>query len=154
MKIGGVVEQSSLALYVFCNVPDEPGIAGEILSLFSKAGINLEYITETMDTQGKSIISFCVHQSIVSQVDNVLKNTQLQYFDLKISKIENVQMFGVYGPHFREKPAIASRFCCALGSIGVNILNLSSSISTIAAIIREEDGEKAKNAVLKLFELP
>lgn len=63
-------------------------------------------------------------------------------------------MLGIYGPHFREKPAIAALFCVLLGNAGINILNLSSSISTISAIIDVRDLEKAKRVLLSEFELP
>ena len=72
---------------------------------------------------------------------------------LKISKIEYVSILGVYGPHFREKPGIAAVFCSLLGEAGVNILGISSSISTISCIIDVRDFEKAKSLLLTEFEL-
>ncbi len=63
-------------------------------------------------------------------------------------------ILGVYGPHFREKPAVAAHFCSAMGRVGINILGLSSSISTISAIIDIRDREKALDALMQVFKLP
>jgi hypothetical protein len=40
MKIGGLVEQKNLTMYVMTSLEDTPGSAAEILFLFGNAGIS------------------------------------------------------------------------------------------------------------------
>jgi aspartokinase len=45
-------------------------------------------------------------------------------------------------------------FCRLLGRAGINILALSSSISSISSVINSDQMEKAKTALLQKFQLP
>jgi aspartokinase len=73
---------------------------------------------------------------------------------MNIKRVEQVSVIGIYGPHFREKPRLAAYFCQTLGKAGINILGLSSSISSISAVIVNDQLELARDALLKVFELP
>ena len=73
---------------------------------------------------------------------------------IKITKIANVSVIGIYGPHFREKPILAALFCKILGNAGINILGLASSISSISSVIASDQLHHAKNALLEEFEIP
>lgn len=153
MKIGGIVEQHHLALYTITALPDKPGAAGNVLKVFAREQINLEYITESLESDGTAVIAFCVDLDNTIRADDVIKN-ELEKSLSSIRKTEFVGIIGIYGPHFREKPAIAAMFCSVLGTAEVNILGISSSISTISCIIDIRDFEKAKGALLSQFELP
>jgi aspartokinase len=56
--------------------------------------------------------------------------------DIKIT--EPVAIITFYGPHFREKPAIAGKICQTLGEAGINILGISTSISSVCCVIRDD----------------
>lgn len=154
MKIGGIVENRDLTLYRLTAVRDEPGSAAEVLRFFAANKINLEYITESSTTQGLAVMAIGVSHATEAQVDQYLEQNEDVKRMLKVKKIPHVSVLGIYGPHFREKPALAVHFCHTLGRAGINIMGLSSSISSISALIRNEDIEKAKDALLGIFELP
>ena len=153
MKIGGLVEQRNLALYSITSLKDQPGAAAAILRLFAREKINLEYITEGMSLEGIAVIAFCIDCDITKKVDLILKE-EIEKNSHSIKKQEYVGIIGIYGPHFREKPGIAAMFANILGEANVNILGISSSISTISCVIDVRDFEKSKKALLDFFELP
>jgi aspartokinase len=153
MKIGGIIEQLNLALYTIASIPDKPGSAAQVLQSFANERINLAYITEGVDKDGNVVLSFCVDCDDVDKVDNLIK-TETEIQNEYIAKQDYVAMLGIYGPHFREKPAIAVRFFDTLGKAGINILGISSSISTISCIVKLKELDKAKEALLSYFELP
>ncbi|HGY54231.1 MAG TPA: ACT domain-containing protein [Caldithrix abyssi] len=153
MKIGGLVEQKNLTLYSITSLKDQPGAAASVLRLFAKAKINLEYITEAMAQDGTAVLAFCINAEDMKQADEIIKN-EIEDQSHSIKKQEYVGIIGIYGPHFREKPAIAATFCNILGDNGINILGISSSISTISCVIDVRDFDRAKDAVLEIFELP
>lgn len=153
MKIGGLVEQRNLALYSVTSLKDQPGAAAAVLKLFAMEKINLEYITEGMSLDGTAVLAFCVDCDEIKHVDRLLK-LEIEQNAKSIRKREYVGIIGIYGPHFREKPAIAAKFAAILAKADINILGISSSISTISTVIDVRDFEVSKKALLDYFELP
>lgn len=153
IKIGGIVDQQNLTMYGITSLKDRPGSAAKVLTLLAKENINIEYITEGGCKNDSATMIFCVNSESAAKVDEIIKKN-IEEHSQKIRKCEYVCILGVYGPHFREKPAIAAHFCQTLGEVGVNILGLSSSISTISAIIDIRERDKALKALMNVFELP
>ena len=153
-KIGGIVENKNLTLYRISSVEDEPGAAGRILKFFAEYQINFEYITESSTADGTAVMAIGVRAEKAEEFDKNLQKLAGHGLDLNIKKIEDVSILGIYGPHFREKPALAAKFCMTLGKAGVNILGISSSISSICGVIGNREIEKAKTALFSEFELP
>ena len=154
IKVGGMIEVDNLTLYRFSDLLDKPGTAAKILKFFGEQKLNLEYITETGASDGTAAMTVCVVEQISEQIDQFLSNRQDLVKSMHIVKTEDVSIIGVYGPHFREKPAIAATFCALIGDAGVNILSLSSSISSISCIIDSSQMSTARSALLKHFSLP
>ena len=154
IKIGGLVKNADLTLYRMTAVQDQPGQAGRILKVFAENQVNLEYITEASTDKGYAVMAVCVSRKMADKIDQIFASDSAFAKTLNIKKIENISVIGIYGPHFREKPALAARFCSRLGKAEINILGLSSSISSIAAVIRNEDLVPAVGALLDVFELP
>lgn len=152
MKIGGIVEQCNLILYVFSSLSDRPGAAGEILTLFAENNISLEYIAEMTCKDGIAILSLGVDAEKSDKISKILSEIPEIMQSLSVVKIEYVCLLGIYGPHFRERPSIAAKFCTSLGKEGINILGISSSISTISCIISARELEKAKAVIQNNFE--
>ncbi len=149
IKIGGIIERDAITYFSVSMIIDKPGAVAELLKIFALGNINLEYITEASSNGCGAVLAFCVDTKNAEAVDLLLKQR-----DIKIKKMEEAGFIGVYGPHFREKPAIAAKFCDALGDNGINIYGISSSISSIACIIKASDRADARQALLKVFELP
>ena len=154
IKIGGIVENSNLTLYRMTSLQDQPGAAGAILKIFAQNNINIEYITESSSAENTAIMSICIKSDKSEQLDKLLSDQGSLFNQLNIVKIEHVSVLGIYGPHFREKPFLPAKFCMILGMADVNILGLSSSISSISSVIKSEEVPFAKKALLKEFDLP
>jgi aspartate kinase len=154
MKIGGIVENHDLTLYRITSLIDEPGAAGAVLKIFAQNNINIEYISESSAANGSAVMAICIKSNVSDKLDKLLQADKVLLGHLKIKKIEYVMALGIYGPHFREKPFLAAKFCMILGDANVNILGISSSISSISVIIKSSEVELAKKALLKEYELP
>ncbi len=154
MKIGGILESSSLILLRIIALDDKPGVAGRILKFFAHRKINLEYITESSTSEGNAVMAVCFREDYYHDVKKFITENQSSIDALKIVKTEEVSTLGIYGPHFREKHSVAALFCSILGQVGVNIYGISSSISSVCCIIKTDDLQKAKKALLYRFDLP
>ncbi|HHM01699.1 MAG TPA: ACT domain-containing protein [Caldithrix abyssi] len=154
MKIGGLMLNNGLTLYRITQAEDKPGVAGSILKFYAQRNINLEYLTESSTDGGFFVIQLCIESRYVDEVETYMKENPGNIRGLNIKRIDDVSTFAIYGPHFREKPGIAARFCSYIGNAGVNIYGISSSVSSVCCIIKSADVEKAREAVLSYFELP
>ncbi len=154
MKIGGLVENTDLTMYQITSIKDKPGAAAEILKLFAEENIKLQYITEASTPNHKAVMALCVYAEKAEKLDRLLKKNKHLVKQVKIVKLENVSLLGIYVPHFREKPVLAAKFCKILGRAKINIIGLSSSISSISGIIAKDQLDNAKQALLEEFELP
>lgn len=154
IKISGTVESRKLALISVLGVSDRPGIAGEILSHMGENNINIEYITESGNIDNSADITFCVKYEDLDRAEKLIKEIAGKVKAKEVKIYPGVAIIGVYGPHFREKPAIAGRLCRALGREGINILSISTSISTVSCVIDDENFDRAQRAIRKVFLLP
>ena len=66
----------------------------------------------------------------------------------------NVSLLSIFGPDFRERPNIAGVFFSALAAQGINILAVSTSISTLSCLIDGDRLDDAVAAICDVFELP
>jgi aspartokinase len=154
MKIGGLVENSDLTMYRITSIKDQPGAAAEILKLFAQEKICLQYITESSVPGHTAVMAICVMANEEETIDALFEKNGKILRQIIIKKITKVSLIGIYGPHFREKPMLAAKFCKLLGEAGINILGLASSISSISSVISTDQLTSAKNALLQEFELP
>jgi aspartate kinase len=67
---------------------------------------------------------------------------------------EEVGIVSIFGPHFGQRPGVAGVMFLALASAGVNILAISTSISTTSCLVDASDVDEAVQALEEAFELP
>ena len=72
----------------------------------------------------------------------------------EVIHIPNVALVAIFGPDFRERPNIAGTFFSALAQAGINILAISTSISTLSCVIDADRLDDAVRAICGAFELP
>jgi aspartate kinase len=60
----------------------------------------------------------------------------------------------MFGPHFGERPGIAGVMFSALASADINILAISTSISSTSCLIDASDMDEAVQALEEVFDLP
>ena len=72
MKIGGLVENIDLTMYRITSIEDRPGAAGEILKLFAKENVRLQYITESSAPEDTAVMTLCVNVKEAKSIDHIL----------------------------------------------------------------------------------
>ncbi len=135
-------------------LPNKPGFAGKILTELGRANINLHFIAEGEDAQGLANMTICVSPDDSKKAITIVSSQRNGDQQQKVEEIPHISSLTVYGPHFREKPAISGEMCSALGHANINILGISTSISSVCCLIEDKDFENAYDSLLKVFELP
>ena len=154
VKISGMMHCTGLAKMGIMSVPDRPAVAGKIMNAFGAQGINVQFIVQCIDVQGNDCVVFCIAQEHVEAAHNILEDLRQEMGVGQIVQRPNVALLSIFGPDFRERPGIAGKMFSALGEQGINILAISTSISTLSCVIDADCLEKAVAAMRDTFALP
>ena len=152
--IGGILESRDYTLIKILGIVNEPGFAGKLLSKLGAAQVNLEFIAESEDSNGYGNISICVKPEDAEAALDIICSYKNGNQPQKVSQTEHVSAITVYGPHFRDKPAISGQMCTVFGNAGINILGISTSISSVCCLIQDSEFDAAMKQLLNVFQLP
>jgi len=154
VKAGGIIRNEHLAKIGVMSAPDRPGLASAVLHALADGGINVEFIVQCIDLAEHSHVVLCVREEDLDEAVAALAPVKVKVKAKDIISERNMAVVSVFGPDFRERPAIAAGVFEAMASVGINIMAISTSISTVSCLI---DGKRVEDAVLALrehFELP
>lgn len=154
VKAGGIIQNTGLAKVGVMAVPDKPGVAGAILNTLAQAGINVQFIVQLLDLEGNSHVVFCVNQDDLSTTLAILGEVKEEIGAKQITHQGDVAIVSIFGPDFRERPGVAGAMFNALASVNVNILSISTSISTVSCVIDTDDVDRAMETIREAFDLP
>ncbi len=154
IAVGGIMSNRRLCLVGVMSTPDRPGIAAQVFQALASTRINAQFIVHCIDLENQSQLQFCVASSDRPKVEAVVAPVAEALGAARVTLTEPVAMLSVFGPDFRERPGIAAHAFDALGQVGINILAVSTSISTITCIIDDRLYDQALAALHRAFELP
>lgn len=153
-SIGGIIVDEKLTFVRIFNLPDEPDWGGSALEEFCFYGQTVNFISENMDSSGKANLSVTLHSGDPVVFEKAVTSIEELHEDISVQVIEEVCLLTVYGPHFKERCGLAATFFRALGIRGINILSISTSISSISAIIEAKHLNAATTALREVFDVP
>jgi aspartate kinase len=154
VKIGGILQQKDLALVGMMAVPDRPGIAAAIFKALGRRGINVLSIVQLIDLDNNTHVVFCVASKDASVALGLLEPLKDRFGGRKMTDRSGVAMVSIFGPDFRHTPGVAGMMHAALAGAGINILSISTSLSSVNCVIDQARLEDAVAALKETFELP
>lgn len=154
ITIGGIIESRGLTLVRVMGVPDRPGIAGRLFRELSKRKVNVEFISSAPDVRGTANLILCISRQDGTRLQSDLEALRACVDAAKVELEHDVATVGVYGPHFRETPDVAAHLFTCLAERDIQVLGVSTSISTVACLVKESELEKAREAICCVFNLP
>ena len=154
IRIGGIMQNAHLALLNVTSVPDRPGIAAAILGGLGQQGVNVQFIVQCIDQNERDQVALCVDRDDFAVADTVVSGVAPELDAGKVVVNPKVAIVSIFGPDFRERPGIAGTMFEALAERGINILAISTSISTVSSVINSDDLEMALIALRETFDLP
>lgn len=154
VKVGGIMAASGLATVSILSLPDRPDVPGMILHAMGGRNINIEFVVHNVDIEGNGNMTFCIDQKNLETALAVLEGVKPLIEARGISYHPNVATVSVFGPHFRERPMISGLMFNALGTAGINVMAISTSISSCSCVIEADQIEEAMRALHETFEAP
>jgi aspartate kinase len=154
IRIGGIMQNSHLSLLNVNAVPDRPGIAASILGGLGSRGINVQFIVQCIDQEERDQVALCVDRDDLQVAMEVVEALASAIAAGKVIAHPEVAVVSIFGPDFRERPGIAGTMFRALAEQQINILAVSTSISTVSCVINAEPLDAALIALRNTFDLP
>ena len=154
IKIGGIMHARQLCLVGVMSTPDRPGLAARVFQALGQAHLNAQFIVQSIDLQQHSHFQFCVDMHDMPKVTALLEPIAQELGTERIITQQPVALLAVFGPDFRERPGIAGTAFGALAAEHINILAVSTSISTISCIIDDAHFDAALTSLRTAFDVP
>jgi aspartokinase len=154
VRIGGIMQNAHLSLLNVTAVPDRPGIAAAILGGLGSRSINVQFIVQCIDQTQQDQVALCVDRDDLEASLAVLEQVAPGLDAEKVVSHPEAGIVSIFGPDFRERPGIAGTMFDALASKEINILAISTSISTVSCVIESDQLEDALISLRETFDLP
>jgi aspartokinase len=154
VRIGGIIHKRDLAKIGVMSIPDRPGVSGAIFGALGARGVNCPFIVHTIDLNDLDNIVLCVAQGQLALALDVLEDVREEVGEMDVVYDREVGIVSIFGPHFGDRPGIAGTMFSALASAGINILAISTSISSLSCVLDAGDMDDAIRVLKEAFESP
>jgi aspartate kinase len=154
IRIGGIMQNAHLSLLNITAVPDRPGIAASILGELGLLGVNVQFIVQSIDQNKQDQVALCVDRDDLETAADAVNRVAPNLEAGKVIVYPEVAIVSIFGPDFRERPGIAGTMFESLATSGINIMAISTSISTVSCVIASDELETALNSLRDTFDLP
>ncbi len=145
---------TGLAMVSIFSIRGRPDVPSIVLHTLGEKNINIEFVVHTLDLEENGNLTFCIEQKNMDGALELLEGIKSLMEAKAISYRRDVAVISVFGPHFREKPMISGLMFNALGTTGINVLAISTSISSCSCLIQADQIEDAMRALHDTFEAP
>jgi len=154
IKVGGVIQNDQLASVSVLAVKDRPGIAAAVLDALGQRGLNTQFVVQVIDHQDHNQMVLCVDRGDLPACLAAIEELRPELHPAAVVSQAEVASIAIFGPDFRERPGIAGQMFRALAARGINILAISTSISTVNCIIALNRLKDAYAAICEQFDVP
>jgi aspartate kinase len=154
IKIGGVIQNDQLASISVLAVKDRPGIAAAVLDALGQHNLNTQFVVQVIDHEDHDQMVLCVDRADLQASLTAIEALRPELKPAAVTARPEVASIAVFGPDFRERPGIAGQMFRALAGRGINILAISTSISTVNCIIDLARLKDACSAISDQFDVP
>jgi aspartate kinase len=151
--ISGIAFARDEAQLTIAGVPDQPGVAYEILGPISDANIEVDMIVQNVGVDGTTDFTFTVHRNDYDKAHRILAKTRQKLGAREMSGDKKIVKISLVGVGMRSHAGIASQMFKALAAEGINIRMISTSEIKISVVVDEKYLELGVRALHDAFEL-
>ena len=151
--VSGVALDESQARIAIVGVPDKPGIAAKVFESLAKKNISVDMIVQSTSKDGINEIAFTVDKDTMEDATKVTKEIAKDIGAKDVSCDGKIVKVSIVGAGMIGRPGIAAAMFKALADSSVNIQMISTSEIKVSCVIDAKDGDRAVQAIHKVFEL-
>ncbi len=151
--ISGIAFNRDEAKLTILGVPDQPGVAFQILGPIAAANIEVDMIVQNVGQDATTDFTFTVHRNDYDKALEVLRATAKQLGAREVNGDNRIVKISVVGVGMRSHAGIASTMFQALSKEAINIRMISTSEIKISVVVDEKYLELGVRALHDVFHL-
>lgn len=151
-KIVGVTSSKNEGKITLSGVPERPGIAAKVFTALAKEKISTDIILQSSSVNKEyNNISFTVNINDLKEAVEISEKIKDELGAEGVTAEENIAKISVIGIGLKTHNETTAEIFDTLAENGINIDMISCSEINVSCIIKEEDVEKAVNALHSKF---
>jgi aspartate kinase len=152
--VTAVTHSTDEARVTLTGVPDQPGIAGRVLTALAEANVNVDMIIQNEpESDRMADMSFTVPRADLTASLDALEGIRAGLGIGSIASDGAMAKVSIVGAGMKSHPGVAAKTFSVLGEAGVNIEMIATSPIKISCVIREEQVAVAVRELHTAFEL-
>lgn len=152
VKITGVTSSKNEGKITISGLPDKPGIAAKVFSTLAKSKIHTDIILQSSSVNKElNNISYTVNIADLNEAVKISENLKEELGAEAVISESRVAKVSVVGIGFKSHYETIADIFDTLATNNINIDMISSSEINVSCIIKEDDVEKAVNALHEKF---
>jgi len=151
--VTGIAYDENVAKIAILELPDVPGIAGQLFTKLADAKINVDMIIQSNQVDSHNDIAFTVSRDDLIKALEITKEYAKSIKASNVVHDNNVSKISIIGVGMMSSPGVAARMFSMLGGNGINIDSITTSEIKVSCIINSKDTEKAVRLLHDGFEL-
>lgn len=151
--ISGIAFNRDEAKLTVLGVPDNPGIASQILGPIAAKNIEVDMIIQNTGHDGTTDFTFTVHRNDYQNAMDIVQTSATALGAREISGDDKITKISIVGVGMRSHAGIANTMFEALASEGINISMISTSEIKISVVVDEKYLELGVRTLHNAFEL-
>ncbi len=136
--ISGIAHNRDEAKLTIIGVPDQPGIASQILGPIANANIEVDMIVQNVGVDNTTDFTFSVHRNDYEKAMDILKSVAKDIKAKDVTGDSKIAKISVVGVGMRSHAGIASKMFKALADEGINIQMISTSEIKVSVVVAEK----------------
>ncbi len=153
MLVNGVAVDKDIARIALVGLKDEPGIAFKVFSLLAKNKISVDIILQSIGRGNTKDISFTVSITDLKSVLDIFEANKNRFNYEDILYNDKVAKVSIVGGSMATNPGVAAAMFEALYDENINIKMISTSEIKISILVKENEADRAANAIHDRFRL-
>ena len=151
--ISGIAFNRDEAKLTILGVPDQPGVAYNILGAIGAANIEVDMIIQNVGGDGTTDFTFTVHRNDYKKALEILNKTAKELGAREVAGDNAIVKISLVGVGMRSHAGIASQMFKALADERINIRMISTSEIKISVVVDEKYLELGVRALHTAFGL-
>ena len=151
--ISGIAFNRDEAKLTILGVPDQPGVASQILGPVADANIEIDMIVQNVAADDTTDFTFTVHRNDFEQGMEVLEQVAKDLGAREVSGDDKIVKISLVGVGMRSHAGIASQMFSTLAAESINIRMISTSEIKISVVVDEKYLELGVRALHQAFDL-
>jgi aspartate kinase len=152
--ISGIAFNRDEAKLTILGVPDQPGIAFNILDSISAENIEVDMIIQNISDDGTTTdFTFTINRGDYEKSKSLLEDVSRKLGAREVKGDDKIVKISLVGVGMRSHAGIASKMFKALSDEGINIIMISTSEIKISVVVDEKYLELGVRALHTAFDL-